>query len=122
MKIPKRILERRRAVRVPESLVFEIGHKEQELAATTLNVSTSGALCEVDRDIPLMTKVRIDVVLPAEDSKLSGGRRVLRLRGVVVRKEKEETSGRFFVAVFFSEGSPKNKTLLKAFIDSRLKR
>ncbi|MBI3316268.1 MAG: PilZ domain-containing protein [Candidatus Omnitrophica bacterium] len=113
MRIPKPILERRRAVRVPENLVFQIGHEEYDLLATTLNISASGALCVVDRDIPLMTKVRISVGIPPN--------KTLRLIGVVVRKEKNDATGRTLIAIFFSEVSSRNQVLLKAFIDSRLK-
>jgi c-di-GMP-binding flagellar brake protein YcgR len=117
MKTPKKVLERRRAVRIVESLPFKLGHDHFEIEAISLNISATGAMCVVDTDIKLMTQLSLGVSLP-------NGSKSQRLvaKGVVVRKDRDPRTGKFLIAVFFSDLKPKDKKLLKEFIDGRLKR
>lgn len=112
MKIPKPILERRRSIRIDESLPFKIGHEGYEIQVRTLNISSHGALCAVERDMPLMTQLKVALSLNGH---------ALRLKGVVVRKEKDPASHKFHIAVFFPDISPKDRTLIKEYIEARLK-
>ena len=121
MRIPKRILERRRSVRIQEILPFTIGHRGFEMEAVTVNISTSGALCLVEKDIPMMTKLDIVLSVPVQRG-VSLKRTRVRIKGVIVRKEKDEASDKFFVAIFFSSIRPKDQVLLKKFIERRLKK
>lgn len=120
MKIPKRIQERRRAVRIEESLPFKIGHQGYDIQVVTLNISTQGAMCLVDRDIPVMTQLEIGFSLPG----FGRLRKELNLqaKGVVVRKEKDPGTGKFFIAIYFSELKPKAHKLLSEFIAHRLEK
>ena len=93
MRTPKAILERRRSVRIQEALPFRIGSEGYDFQAVTINISRHGALCLVDKDIALMTKLAI--ALPIAN-------KVIRLEGVVVRKEKDPKSGKYYTAIFFS--------------------
>lgn len=118
MKTPKPILERRRSVRVYESLPFKIGHAEYETQAETINISAHGALCVVDKNIPLMTQLAVALTLPGAGS--SKRAKTVRIKGVVVRREKDADSERYFLAIFFSEIKPQDQEILHRFIDSRL--
>lgn len=123
MKTPKAILERRRSIRVDEALPFKIGHGGYETLAQTVNISAHGALCLVERNIPLMTQLAVALTIPATSKKAggSGGRgKTLRLKGVVVRREKDPASERWFLAIFFSQISSEDQTTLRRFIESRL--
>ena len=117
MKTPKRILERRKSVRVNEALPFRIGHKGFELEAVTVNIGTSGAMCLVDRDIPMMTQLDILLSVPAAGAKGRGSSE-MSIKGVVVRKEKDLAREKFYIAIFFSKIFPKDQKLLKKFIDT----
>ena len=110
-------MERRRSIRVDEKLPFKIGHEHYEIEAVTINISNQGVLCAVDRDIPMMTQLRVALSLP-----VSAGMRakLLSARGVVVRKEKGLTEGRFFLAVYFSDIKITDREYLEKFIESRL--
>lgn len=112
MRIPKPILERRRSIRIDESLPFKIGASGFELEATSLNISNNGAMCLVAKDLPLMTKLSMAISL---DSK-----KTLCVHGVVVRKEKEPLTGEFRVAVFFSDMTEGDRTALNRFMASRI--
>jgi c-di-GMP-binding flagellar brake protein YcgR len=112
MKTPKR----RRSVRVHETLPFKIGHADYEAVAKTVNISLHGALCLVDKNIPLMTQLAVALTLPGGRGKRS---KVLRMKGVVVRREKDPALERFFVAIYFSHIKAEDQEALRRFIDSR---
>lgn len=121
MKIPRRILERRRSVRIEESLPFKIGHENYETEAKTLNISDHGAMCEVERDIPIMTQLKVGLTLPASVSTRAKPQ-TIRAKGVVVRKAEDAANGKFYIAVYFSDISEKDQKTLQDYIDRRLKR
>ena len=122
MRTPKPILERRRSVRVHESLPFTIGHDGYETLAQTVNVSLHGALCLVDRNIPLMTQLAVALTLSAAKSvKRSAGRtKTIHMKGVVVRREKDPGSNRYFLAIYFSQIKSEDQEALRRFIENRL--
>ena len=118
MKTPKSILERRRSIRVDEALPFKIGHADYEAQAKTVNISLHGALCLVDKSIPLMTQLAVALTLPAIKGKGRG--KALRLKGVVVRREKDPSSEQYFLAIYFSEIKSEDQDALRRFIEARL--
>lgn len=118
MDIPEPIRERRRAIRIEEALPFTIADDGYEIQAETVNISESGAMCVVDREIRMMTQLKIALRLPSL-KKTSG--RIIVVKGVLVRKEKIE-DGRFHIAVFFSDIKPDDRAALKEYIEQRLSR
>ncbi len=120
MKTPKPILERRNSIRIDENLPFKIGHQGYDIQATTLNISSHGVMCTVEKDIPIMTQLEVGLSLPGLGKSSKG--KVFQTRGVVVRKEKDPASGHYFIAIFFSEMKPKAREILYEFIENRLKR
>ena len=117
MKTPKRILERRRSVRLVEALSFKIGHEGYEIEAMTANISGHGAMCLIDRDIPLMTQLKVVLMLPG-----SGTAKSIHATGVVVRKDPNLEGDKFFIAVYFSSIKPMDQKTLNDYIERRLKR
>ena len=118
MKIPKPVMDRRRSIRIAEKLPFTIGHGHYETEAETVNISGHGALCRVERDIPIMTQLKVALSLP---SARKGARaKVISMKGVVVRKEKEALSQKYFIAVYFSDIQPADRQYLEKFIEGRL--
>lgn len=95
---------------------FKIGHDDFEFEARTINLSHNGALCLVDKEIPIMTKLRVAISLPGPN----GAAVTVKAGGVVVRKEREPQSDKFYVAVYFARIKPSDQRLLKEFIDRRL--
>ncbi len=117
MKVPKSILERRRSIRVEESLQFTFGHKGFDIEAYTVNVSAHGAMCRVEHDIPLMTQLEITFALPGVSSKKN-----IRVKGVVVRKEKDDLAGDYQIAIFFQNIKQEDQDALNRFIGRRLEK
>lgn len=122
-RIPRVILERRRSVRLVEHLPFKIGHRGYEIEAVTVNIGLHGAMCLVDKDVPVMTQLNICFSLPREAGtkrSSTGQGRKLRLKGVVVRKERSELDGRYALAVFFSEIKEADQKFLQKYIEHHL--
>ena len=115
MKTPKPVLDRRRSIRVAEKLPFRIGHGNYETEAVTVNISVNGVLCIVDRDIPIMTQLKIALTLPTKPKP-----KTVTTKGVVVRKEKDAAGGHFYLAIYFSDIKPNDRQSLSQFIESRL--
>ena len=106
-------MERRRSVRIEENLEFQFGIDGYDIHATTLNISSHGAMCLVDTNIPLMAKLKITLSLSSKK---------LLLEGVIVRKEKDSLTNRFYIAIFFSGIKPSDQKTLDEFIRHRLSR
>ncbi len=123
MRIPKPILERRRSVRLEEALPFKIGLEGFEQEAATLNVSSHGAMCLLEKDIPMMTKLSMVITLFVPSQKISfRKKRNIHLKGVVVRKEIDPATGQFQTAIFFSDITAEDQEVLDEYILSRLKK
>ncbi len=118
MKTPKPVLDRRRSIRIVEKLPFKIGHQNYEAEAVTVNISVNGALCIVEQDIPLMTQLKMALTLPPI-SKTSSKKKTVLMKGVVVRKDKDPSTQKYFVAIYFSEIKPEDRQFLQKFIESR---
>lgn len=112
--------ERRRAVRVTEQIPVGLKDGDGFINAQTENISASGAYCLLDRFIAPMTKLDLRLELP------NGMRnRIIRCSGVVVRVEpvvSDANHGRYHIAVFFSELSPKDRTAITQFVRKRSSR
>ena len=121
MDIPRRILERRRAVRINETFLFKIGGKGYDFQAMTVNLSLHGVMGIVEQDIPLMSQLSIALELPSKSAKGKGASRALRIKGVVVRKEKDPRTGRYLIGIYFSNVKPTDQKRLETFITRYLK-
>ena len=115
MDIPRRILERRRSVRISESFLFKVSHQGRQVQAITVNLSSHGVLGIVEKDIPMMSRLDITLQLPG------GASKVVRAKGVVVRKEKDARTGRYLIAIYFSDLKLSDRKRFEKFINRYLK-
>ena len=111
--------ERRRAPRVVRTIPVQIGHGADDLAAESIDLSASGVYCRVARRVPVMTKVRVVLVLPGG----SQGPQPVRIActGVVVRVESATPPGdngpAYRLAIFFTDLTTTDRDCLAAFVD-----
>ncbi|OIO38714.1 MAG: hypothetical protein AUJ72_02010 [Candidatus Omnitrophica bacterium CG1_02_46_14] len=112
---------RRRFIRIEEELPFVIEHQGYEIQAKSVNISTHGVMCRVDRDIPLMTQLEMIFSLPIV-VKFSAKDKIVKAKGVVVRKEEDAVSDKYFIAVYFSDIKLKDQKILNEFIEYRIKK
>lgn len=115
----KKAVERRGSARIAEALVFKIGHQGYDMQAITVNLSVSGALCRVERNIPVMTQLSVGLALPSLESGAKKDERIS-AKGVVVRSEREALSGKYLIAIYFSDLREKDRDLLQDYIVRRL--
>lgn len=106
------IPERRATFRIQEVLPFQIGHQGYDIEARTVNIGTNGALCRVERDIPVMTQLNVGL-------RLSSSKKVS-AKGVVVRSQKDPGSRDTLIAIYFNEISDRDQSLLREYITSRM--
>lgn len=109
--------ERRRHTRVDRHIPFKIVREEGDLVAETVNISRSGAYCRINTRIPLMTKLKIQLLLPLRKGNKSATKTV-HCQGVVVRIEPSGEEGPFNVAIFFNEIAQRDVELINDYVDS----
>lgn len=111
--------ERRRAPRIAdEGLALEVKGGDFDIMTHTLNISASGIYCKVEKELPLMSRVQLMLMIPdfAKDGKSSVG---VEVDGVVVRQHPVIIDGRvkhYDIAIFFENLSPKHRDMISAYI------
>lgn len=113
--------EKRLYPRVNLCLPLKISSQDVDIITETKNISGNGVYCYVDRDIDLMTKSKIILLVPV----IKKGAKVLKrinCKGVVVRKDKVkgEDNGRnkYNIAIFFNEIKEKDRNILISYLNS----
>lgn len=113
--------ERRRHARLANRLPFKVTDSLSTIVTETINISASGAYCEVSRYIAPMTKVNIILLLPQRQKDTKASSRVMRLEGVVVRTEKSGSSqDKFTIAVFFTRTKEADLKSIRRYVESQL--
>lgn len=113
--------ERRRHTRILKRLPFRLKAESFDLATETINISSSGAYCQVDKYVEPMTKVAVVLFLPIRlnDNKVLNKR--LKCEGVVVRTEESRlTEGKFNIAVFFNNIKKIDLDNISRYIENHL--
>ena len=111
--------ERRRAPRIAdEGLSLEVKGGDFDIMTHTLNVSASGIYCKVEKEIPLMSRLQLMLMMPdpAKDDKSSVG---VEVDGVVVRQHPVIIDGHvkhYDIAIFFENLSPKHREMISDYI------
>lgn len=114
--------ERRRAPRISDDRVsLKVKGGGFDVMTHTLNISASGIYCKVEKELPIMSRVQLMLMIPepAKDGKTS---KAVEVEGVVVRQHPVIIDGcvkHYDVAIFFENLSPKHRELLSAYIEKR---
>ena len=114
--------DRRKTPRVAAELPIAIEGGPAEASGKTLNISENGVYFEVPHFIEPLTKVRMELLIPAtsdsEEKEIRFG-----FDGVVVRVEPEtptDNTSSYKVAVFFTHVPDYSLTALQAYIERSL--
>lgn len=112
--------ERRVAHRVKdEDLPLKIIGGGFDTSTHTLNISSSGLYCKVDKEMPLMSRVKLMLMIPdpAKSDKEAKG---IEVEGVVVRAHPVIIDGRtkhYDVAIFFDTvPEPRTREIIAGYI------
>ena len=115
--------ERRKSQRALAHIPVRIAQEDGDIVTETLNISRSGAYCQVNKRVELMTKLKIQILLPPAGS-LSAARKnqkrskTIHCQGVVVRVEPAAHNGRFDVAIFFNEIAQRDAEAINDYVGS----
>ena len=111
--------ERRRSQRVlDEELSLKILIGEFDASTHTINISTSGLYCKVAKELPLMSRVKLMLMIP-DISKPGKEAHSIEAEGVVVRAHPVIIDGvvkHYDVAIFFDNLEPEAKMLIAGYI------
>lgn len=113
--------ERRRAPRVESRLPVTLTHEAGALAASTRDISESGAYCTLRRFIPLMTKLQIHLDLPGRLRSTRSTR--IACQGVVVRVEPPKPiprRSRYHLAIFFNDMGDGDRARIARYVHDHL--
>ncbi len=114
--------ERRKFPRIKDeglSLKVELG--DFDTITHTLNISASGIYCKVDKEIPLMSRVKLILMVP-DFTKDDASVRSIETSGVVVREHPVIIDGQtkhYDVAIFFEDLSQKNREIVENYISKK---
>ncbi len=111
--------ERRSAPRLKdEGMTLKLNMDGFNMVTHTLDISASGVYCKVDKEIPLMSRVKLVLMVP-EPSRAELDPRSVEVDGVVVREHPVIINGEtkhYDVAIFFENTPPKLKEIISNYI------
>ena len=105
--------ERRISARLVDSFSFNIGYNGYDVTASIINISASGLLCRVTREVPVMSKIDMALILPSRLP--SSHPDTIKVNGVVVRNEKDDRGWR--TAIFFLDMSATHRKKLEVYLN-----
>ncbi len=108
--------ERRKGSRAAARIPVRIAREDGDIVTETLNVSRSGAYCQVSERVELMTKLKVQILLPSRKNPKRP--KTIHCQGVVVRVEPSAHNGRFDVAIFFHEIAQRDAEAINDYVGS----
>jgi hypothetical protein len=112
-------IEKRRTPRIDTTaLALEVKGNDFGVMTHTLNISASGVYCKVEKEIPLMSRLQLKLMIPdikRDDKSLIE----VEVDGVVVRQHPVIIEGRvkhYDIAIFFENLSPKHREMISSYI------
>ena len=115
MSISERGVERRKYPRAKADFHAEIDNGFEAVRTKVDNISCSGIYCEVNKKVPLMTKLDLNMLIPTTFPSMGEFFRV-HCSSVVVRTELSKHKGKYNIAVLFSDLSESAKNKLSSYI------
>ena len=109
--------DRRRFLRISKNIAIKFKDKEVDFVTETKNISCIGAYCEVDTYLPLLTKLKITLLLPR--SKNSKTAKPIVCEGTVVRVERADNGveqNRYNIAIYFNQISKSDMKLIDIYV------
>jgi len=114
--------ERRKFPRIhDEGLSLKLDTGDFDMMTHTTDISASGIYCKTNREIPLMSRVKLAIMVP-DMSKEDIALKPLEVDGVVVREHPVIIDGavkHFDVAIFFDNLSEKDKDVIQSYIERK---
>lgn len=110
--------EKRKFPRIKdEGLSLKLKLDDFDSITHTMNISSSGVYCKLDKEMPLMSRVKLMLMIP--DPVKDGALIDLEVNGVVVRQHPVTIDGiikHYDVAIFFEDIPEKDKDIIAGYI------
>lgn len=90
----------------------------------SLDISASGVYCKIDKEVPLMSRVKIILMMPLDPNKRDSKTQKIETEGVVVREHPVIENGKivhYDVAIFFDSLAAKDRETIKEYVGNKLK-
>jgi hypothetical protein len=112
------IKEKRRYPRLKKRIPLHLSDNQFDTVAYTRDISQRGALCELNYQIPLMSKLQIKLLLPSQvDGKNTAT--TIKCLGVVVRSQPiiKDTSAFYDTSIFFTKLNKSDERKIAQYIE-----
>ncbi len=119
------VRERRKHKRAPVEVPIDIESLDIEgkaFTAQTVNLSAGGFYCKVPFYVPVMTKLRVSMVVPLEDTEGKVENHVITCEGMVVRvvPEKPQPNRKFYeIGCFFTDIDDYDRLLIEQYLAAK---
>lgn len=114
------MLERRKHIRAKKNISVKLADTGFDVITETVDISSSGAYCRVTRNLPVMSKIEVILLVPVKENE--NQTKKIRCKGVVVRTEpailKDTDKAHYNIAVFFTDLSKKDQKMLEDYVAS----
>lgn len=115
--------ERRRFPRITDdTLSFKLNINGFDTITHTLNISESGIYCKLDKEIPIMSRVKLVLMIP--DPEKDNPVKSIEVEGVVVREHPVIIDGKvkhYDAAIFFDTLTAKAREVISQYITRKNK-
>ena len=108
-----------------EHISLKVKSGDIDIITKSLDISASGVYCKLEKEIPVMSRIKVTLIVPkAKKDASSGSLRPVKIQtdGVAVREHPVIVGGEishYDVAVFFENISAKDREILLEYIDQR---
>jgi hypothetical protein len=116
------VIEKRKSVRADLALPMKIKDKDSSVVTKTINITSSGAYCNTEKPLPLLSKVVLTLLIPKRGKKGKAGRKI-ECKGTVVRTHPVIVDGKpqsYDVAIYFDELKANDSRFISQYIDHHL--
>jgi hypothetical protein len=113
--------EKRRFPRAAKNLAIKLEDKDVDFVTETKNISCIGAYCQIDTYLPILTKLKITLLLP-KDKNVKIPKHIA-CEGTVVRVEKcADTleANKYNIAIYFNKISRPDMKVIDHYVKTHL--
>lgn len=117
--------EKRKYTRLrDENISLKVKSGAIDIITKSLDISASGVYCKVEKEIPIMSRIKVILILPRVKRTNFGESQTVKIEtdGVVVREHPvivDEKIMHYDVAIFFDNISAKDREAIREYINQR---
>jgi len=109
--------ERRRYLRAEKNIAIKLKEKDVDFVTETKNISCIGAYCSIDTYLPILTKLKITLLLPRLKSSTTA--KHITCEGTIVRVERAGDpveQSKYNVAIYFNKIAKGDMRLIDNYV------